>query len=82
MDRIEQIQLAARLMRVTKEQAEAYSGMIPDSKALYLSIPKRGGGSLIVAEDGSVLYAGSAIGYEAHLKAFQEGKRTSLDFFE
>ena len=77
-----QMQLAAKLMKLSMEQVQEYGGMIPGSGAFYLSVPQRGGGSLIVASDGSVLYAGSAIGFDEHYRAFQKGERTDLSFFD
>lgn len=77
----EQVSLAAKLMHVTEEEARRDSGRIPDSGVLYFSMPQRGGGALMIDPDGSVLYANSATGFDEHLKAFQQGKRTPLDFF-
>lgn len=77
-----QMQLAAKLMKLSMEQVQEYGGMIPGSGAYYLSVPQRGGGSLIVAPDGTVLYAGSATGFDEHYQAFQKGKRTDLSFFD
>lgn len=77
-----QMQLAAKLMKLSMEQVQEYGGMIPGSGVFYLSVPQRGGGSLIVAPDGTVLYAGSAIGFDAHYQAFQKGERTDLSFFD
>ena len=77
-----QMQLAAKLMKLSMEQVQEYGGTIPGSSAYYLSVPQRGGGSLIVAPDGTVLYAGSAIGFDEHYQAFQKGERTDLSFFD
>lgn len=82
MTQEEQIRLAAKLMKLSVEQVKEYSGMIPGCAALYLSIPEKGGGSLIVAADGTVLYAGSAIGFDEHYQAFRNGERTDLSFFD
>ena len=76
-----QMQLAAKLMKLSMEQVQEYGGVIPGSGGFYLSVPQRGGGSLIVAPDGTVLYAGSAIGFDEHYQAFQKGERTDLSFF-
>ena len=77
-----QMQLAAKLMKLSMEQVQEYGGMIPGSGAYYLRVPQRGGGSLIVAPDGTVLYAGSAIGFDEHYQAFQKGERTDRPFFD
>lgn len=77
-----QMQLAAKLMKLSMEQVQEYGGTIPGSGAYYLSVPQRGGGSLIVAIDGTVLYAGSAIGFDEHYRKFQNGERTDLSLFD
>lgn len=77
-----QMRLAAKLMKLSMEQVQEYGGTIPGSGAYYLSVPQRGGGSLIVAPDGTVLYAGSAIGFDEHYRKFQNGERTDLSFFD
>lgn len=81
MTQNEQMQLAAKLMKLSIDQVKEYSGMIPGSGALYLSVPEKGGGSLIVAADGTVLHAGSAVGFDEHYSSFQKGLRTDLTFF-
>lgn len=82
MTQEEQMRLAAKLMKLSMEQVQEYGGIIPESGAYYLSVPQRGGGSLIVAIDGTVLYAGSAIGFDEHYRKFQNGERTDLSFFD
>ncbi|WP_434445813.1 hypothetical protein [Lentzea sp. E54] len=41
----------------------------------------RGGGSIFVAGDESVLFVGSAMGFDAGLAAFRQGSRTPADRF-
>ena len=82
MTQEEQMRLAAKLMKLSMEQVQEYGGTIPGSGAYYLSVPQRGGGSLIVALDGTVLYAGSAIGFDEPSRKFQNGERTDLSFFD
>ena len=79
MNRKEQIKLAAKLLMITTEQAEKYSGKIDELSAMYFSIPEKGGGSLIIGDDGGVLYADSSVGYKRHLEAYLKGVRTPLD---
>lgn len=78
----ERVELAARLLRLPLEEARDYSGIIPGSNDLYLSVPTRGGISLIVGEDGSVLRATSAMGFDQHYDAFKRGERTPLSYFD
>lgn len=48
----------------------------PEINGYYLWEPVRGGISAIVNRNGEKLYAGSAISFEEHLKAFKEGRRS------
>lgn len=78
----EQVQLAARLLRLTYEETRECSRTIPETNCLYLSVPTKGGISLIVDADGSVLQAPSSMGFTRHYAAFVNGKRTSLGYFD
>lgn len=49
---------------------------VPEINGYYLWEPVRGGISAIVNRNGEKLYAGSAISFEEHLKAFKEGRRS------
>jgi hypothetical protein len=42
----------------------------------------RGGGSILVGCDESVLFVGSAMGFDAGLVAFRQGSRTPAERFE
>lgn len=79
MNRIEKIKLAAKLLMISVDQAEKYSGKIDEVSAMYISIPEKGGGSLIIGDDGGVLYADSSVGYKRHLEAYKQGIRTPID---
>lgn len=79
MNRIEKIKLAAKLLMISVEQAEKHSGKIDEVSAMYFSIPEKGGGSLIIGDDGGVLYADSSVGYKRHLEAYKQGIRTPID---
>lgn len=78
----EKCQLAATLLQMDIQDIEENCGVIDELSALYVSIPVKGGASLIVGNDGSVLYADSSVGYSRHLEAFKEGKRTPIDAFD
>ena len=82
LSREEKIKMGAKLLQIPYEDAERYSSEIKDSNAIYISIPERGGASLIVGEDGQVLYADSSIGYSKHLEEYNNGRRTPIDSFE
>lgn len=79
MNRNDKIKLAAKLLMITAEQAEKYSGKIDEVSAMYFSVPEKGGGSLIISDDGGVLYADSSVGYKRHLEAYKQGIRTPID---
>lgn len=78
----EQIALAAKLLRFPIEKIKQNYSVIEGINALYYSEPIRGGESLIVAEDGTVLYANSSVGYTRHLQEFKNGRRTPLEGFK
>ncbi len=82
MDTNEKKRLAAKLFQMDIKEIEENSGIIEELSALYVSIPVKGGASLIVGDDGSVLYADSSVGYSRHLEAYKAGKRTPIDAFE
>ena len=76
MDLQEKLELASKLLNVPAEQL---SDKVVDMEGIeggtYIVVPNRGG-SLIVADDGSVLYAYSAMNPADHIKAFNNGIRT------
>lgn len=77
----ERMELASKLLRLSIDEVRNYSGTIPGSNDTYLTIPSRGGISLIIGEDGSVLRATSAISFDQHYEAFKTGERTPLSYF-
>lgn len=78
----DQIALAAKLLQLSVDDVQENSEVIESNGALYVSLPVKGGESLIVGQDGSALYADSSIGYTRHLQEFMKGTRTPLDAFE
>ena len=82
LKREEQIKLASELIRISYEEAEKYCRPIENSNALYFSVPVRGGDSIIVGEDGQVLYANSSIDYLKHVDEYNKGRRTPLEAFK
>ena len=73
--------LAAKLLKLDIKEIENISAYDKSVGALYVSVPVKGGSSLLVGEDGTVLYADSSISYEEHIKEFSSGKRTPLEDF-
>jgi hypothetical protein len=78
----EQLNLAAKLLRLTVEEVQENSEVIDSNGALYVSIAVKGGPSLIVGLDRTVLFANSSIGYSQHLQEFENGRRTPLEDFD
>ncbi|MEO3972679.1 hypothetical protein [Streptomyces sp. CAU 1734] len=54
---------------------------LPDGLGVCVFLPIRGGGTVLVARDESVLFVGSAMGFERGLAAFREGRRTPPERF-
>ena len=81
MEKKEQLVYAAQLLKISEDQAKEYGGFIPGTNIFYVSVPQKGGGSLLVDDDGSVLFAGSAVGFDEHFLDFKQGKRTPIEFF-
>ena len=82
MDRISKIEIAAKLFNADVTVLEGCATDIENLNAVYISEKSKGGRSIIVADDGSVLYADSSIPPQEHIKAFIDGIRTPLDVFE
>lgn len=66
----------AQILNISIDDAKIYKKEIKDKEAIYFWNPIRGGGAVIVAKDGSYLYAVSAINFDEHLKSFLSGERT------
>lgn len=81
MNKEEMIELAAKLLIITIDDARRYGEYLPEEDALYISVPVKGGASLLVARDGTVLYANSSVHYDIHLREFRNGRRTPIDAF-
>lgn len=81
MTQKEQIDYAAKLLHITSDDALKYHTIIEEEKLIYVSVPEKGGMSIIVGEDGSVLFADSSIGYSKHLSEYKNGRRTPIEQF-
>lgn len=82
LNEMQQIELAAKLLEISIKEASEYHSQIKEDSAIYVSIPEKGGASLIVGQDGEVLYADSSIGYSRHLEEYKKGNRTPIAAFE
>jgi hypothetical protein len=74
-------ELAARLLRYPVEEALAHSTDLPDLDAWYFWQPVRGGGQIIVARDGSVMFGVSSLTLEDMVGYFSSGMRTDPSLF-
>ena len=63
MNKTQQIELAAKLLNITVDEATEYHSYIEEDSLVYVSIPEKGGESIIIGKDGDVLYADSSVGY-------------------
>ena len=50
---------------------------LAEDSAIYISQPIRGGGSIIVASDGSYLFFNSSISFDEALEEFRKGRRSN-----
>ena len=77
----QQIELAAKLLRLSVEDARKYHYVVEGDNLVYVGVPVKGGEAIIVGTDGTVLYANSSISYERHLEEFRRGTRTPIEAF-
>ena len=81
MEYKEKIALAAKLLKLPEEKIAEYAELFEEDKALYVSVPVKGGASMLVADDGTVLYANSSVSLDVHLREFRNGRRTPTEAF-
>lgn len=81
MNKAQQIEFAAKLLNISVDEATEYHSYIEECSLVYVSIPEKGGESIIVGKDGDVLYADSSVGYTRHLEEYKKGTRTPIDAF-
>ena len=81
MEKNKMIELAATLLGWTPEQTAERCREKPEIDALYFFDHAKGGISLLMASDGSVLFANSSVTPEDHKQAFVNGIRTPLEAF-
>ena len=65
----EQAQLVSKLLRITEEEAVKYSHEVEGVDAVYISIPEKGGASMLVSPDLEVLYAISSYRTKGRLRS-------------
>ena len=78
----QQIELAAKLLQLSIEDARKYHYVIDEDSLVYVGVPEKGGDAIIVGKDGTVLYANSSVGYSRHLDEYRKGTRTPLEAFD
>ena len=81
MEYKDRIALAAKLLKLPENEIAEYSEIFEEENALYVSVPIKGGASLLIADDGSVLYASSSVSLDVHLREFKNGRRTPIEAF-
>ena len=70
--------LAAELLAISPADAQSNQRNLPELHATYFWESGRGGGALIVGQDGGVLFANSSVPFDTHVHAFASGRRTHL----
>ena len=79
----EQIELGEKLLKLNGE-ATIIDLSKKDSNidVVYICEPVKGGSSIIVGSDGTVLYANFLVDHDVHLAEFKKGRRTNIKDFE
>ena len=69
------IKIAVEALELTEAEAMSYNKPVPEIDGWYFWSPTRGGRSLLVNKDQERLIATSAVTFDAHVKAFENGRR-------
>ena len=69
------IEIAAKVMKVSVDEASKHCKKIENLDAYYFWNPVRGGIAVIVNSMGEKLGATSSVSFQKHLKAFLDGRR-------
>lgn len=69
------VEIAAKAIKVSLEEAESHCKEINDIDAYYFWNPARGGLSVIVNSNGEKLAATSSVNFDRHLEEFKKGRR-------
>ncbi len=75
------IEVGVELFQRIAPGAKVIHHLLPDDDAVLVVHPVRGGGSMYVASDGSVLFTGSAVSPHLALERFRAGQRTPIEQF-
>ena len=79
--KIQRAELAARYLGGSIDDLRLSGRELDDVDATYYWQPIRGGGALIVGDDGQVLFANSSVAFKTHVEAYAQGKRTDPSLF-
>lgn len=74
--------VAARVLAIPEEDARNNSRHLEHLSAYYFWEAARGGGAVVIGNDGSMLFANSSVAPEKHIDAFGDGRRTDPEAFE
>lgn len=69
------IEIAAKTMKVTTDEAKKHYKKIEDIDAYYFWNPIRGGIAVIIDSNGEKLGASSVVNFNKHLEEFKKGRR-------
>ncbi len=77
-----QLELASKILKITEDEVKEYAFDLENTDAIYISVPVKGGNSLIISSNGEVLYANSSVSFDYHVSEFIAGRRTPLSAFK
>ena len=69
------LSIAAKVLKVSEEEAEKNCKPVPEIDGYYFWNPIRGGTALLINSRGEKLGATSSVRFESHLQAFLDGRR-------
>jgi len=69
------LKTASEILKISIDEAQKHNKHLPDDDAYLFWKPVRGGGKLIIRNNGEKLTVGSLIDSETMLTMFRDGKR-------
>lgn len=75
----ERIAIAAKTLNISEEDATKYSYLPENCDGIFVSVPEKGGGSVIVDPNGGFLFLSSFYGYDDCIEKYLAGERTNPD---
>lgn len=73
---------AAYYLHTRPEVARANHRELPDLRAVLVWVPTRGGGKVVLDDDGEALFGNSTLTSDALIEMFRSGRRTAPELFD